>query len=536
MRTYKKTTIGAAILVLLFLASYFYPLYGPEDFNKQTIIMDEKSKVIGRAPFPPSLEHIIGTDRNGADMHLLLLYGAKYTLITALVVAFLRVLFGGLMGVFLSLYAPLLKKYFKDFFIIFRYIPTVLLGIVVMLPVHGMFEKPVSSVIAYQILMLVFLGFPSVTIFASELTDELTKTSFIRSSYLMGANKFHIIKRHLMPYFKSYGILFTIQQLLSTLQLTMHLGIFGYFLGGQTVGGIFGYDDPPKPASLSNEWAGLIGQNLYDFIQAPWIIFGPIFGFLFVILIVNIMKKELEENFNGAFFITKKKKKAESTTSFSSQPAKDQFVFVESGELLKGTAANAEKVSPRKKFIGRKALAGALAVILLTVMVVYNPGKRTSNTESAAENNEKNPSQPVSNNMPNAQTASGPVGNRPHAVGEEIDISGSTLTVTKVEKSEGNASEKPKEGSEFIIVTVQIKNTGKETMRYDPAFFDVLDSKGKSYPQPFIMVDIDTTLPSGDLAAGESITGTLAFEMPKDVKLKLRYYPYQAADEYVVNL
>ncbi|MGG1679581.1 DUF4352 domain-containing protein [Neobacillus sp. NRS-1170] len=535
MRTYRKTTIGAAILVLLFLASYFYPLYGPEDFNKQTIIMDEKSNVIGRAPFPPSLEHIIGTDRNGANMLLLLLYGAKYTLITALVVAFLRVLLGGLMGVFLSLYAPLLKKYFKDFFIIFRYIPTVLLGIVVMLPVHGMFEKPVSSVIAYQILMLVFLGFPSVTIFASELTDELTKTSFIRSSYLMGANKFHIIKKHLMPYFKSYGILFTIQQLLSTLQLTMHLGLFGYFLGGQTVGGIIGYDDPPKPASLSNEWAGLIGQNLYDFIQAPWIIFGPIFGFLFVILIVNMMKKELEENLNGALFIKRKKKKAESTSSFSSQPAKEQFVFVESDELLKG-AAHAEKVRPRKKFIGRKALLVALAVILLVVMVVYNPGKKTSNTESAAENNEKNPSQPVSINVPNAQTASDPLEQRPHAVGEEIEISGSTLTVTKVEKSEGNAREKPREGSEFIIVTVQLKNTGKEPMRYDPAFFDVLDNKGKSYPQPFIMIDIDTTLPSGDLAAGESITGTLAFEMPKDVKLKLRYYPFHAVDEYVVNL
>ncbi|MDN3017193.1 DUF4352 domain-containing protein [Paenibacillus sp. BSR1-1] len=535
MRTYRKTTIGAAILILLFLASYFYPLYGPEDFNKQTIIMDEKSKVIGRAPFPPSLEHIIGTDRNGADMHLLLLYGAKYTLITALVVAFLRVLFGGLMGVFLSLYAPLLKKYFKDFFIIFRYIPTVLLGIVVMLPVHGMFEKPVSSVIAYQILMLVFLGFPSATIFASELTDELTKTSFIRSSYLMGANKFHIIKRHLMPYFKSYGVLFTIQQLLSTLQLTMHLGIFGYFLGGQTVGGIFGYDDPPKPASLSNEWAGLIGQNLNDFIQAPWIIFGPIFGFLFVILIVNMMKKELEENLNGALFIKKKKEKSESTISISSQPLMEQFVFVESDELLKG-AAHAEKVRPQKKFIGKKALVVALAVMLLVVMVVYNPGRRTSNTESAAENNEKKPSQLVYNNVPNAQTASDPMEQRPHAVGEEIEISGSTLTVRKVEKSEGNATEKPRAGSEFIIVTVQLKNTGKEPMRYDPALFDVLDNKGNSYPQPFIMIDIDTTLPSGDLAAGESITGTLAFEMPKDVKLKLRYYPFHAVDEYVVNL
>ncbi|USK62052.1 hypothetical protein [Peribacillus asahii] len=65
--------------------------------------------------------------------------------------------------------------------------------------------------------MLVFLGFPSVTIFTSEITDELIRTSFVKSSYLMGASKFHIIRRHLMPYFRSYGVLFIFQQLLSAL-------------------------------------------------------------------------------------------------------------------------------------------------------------------------------------------------------------------------------------------------------------------------------------------------------------------------------
>ena len=117
MRKYKKTTVGITLLLLLFLASYLYPLYGPMDFNKQILVSDEKGNILGMAPFPPSFEHIMGTDRNGQNMHLLMLYGAKYTLVTALVVALLRVVFGGAMGVFLSLYAPYLKKYFKDFFV-----------------------------------------------------------------------------------------------------------------------------------------------------------------------------------------------------------------------------------------------------------------------------------------------------------------------------------------------------------------------------------------------------------------------------------
>lgn len=42
MRKYKKTTVGITLLLLLFLASYLYPLYGQMDFNKQILVSDEK--------------------------------------------------------------------------------------------------------------------------------------------------------------------------------------------------------------------------------------------------------------------------------------------------------------------------------------------------------------------------------------------------------------------------------------------------------------------------------------------------------------
>ncbi|WP_160718759.1 hypothetical protein [Bacillus sp. USDA818B3_A] len=328
MRNYKKTMFGAVILLLLFLLSYLYPLYGPVDFNKKILVTDEAGNYIGRAPFRPSLEHILGTDRNGQEMHLLLLYGAKFTLITAITVAILRVLLGGIMGVFLSVYFPYLTKYFKDFFIIFRYIPAAFLGIVLMMPVMGSFESPSSAVITYQLLILVFLGFPSVTILAAELTDEWLKQSFIQSSFLMGASKIHIIRTHLMPFFRSYGVLFIFQQLISSLQVTMHLGIFGFFLGGETIGGVFGYDEPPKAASLSNEWAGLIGQNYNDFSRAPWTVFAPILGFLVIIWIVNMMKHEIEANINGTMQLKKQRENKEMPKRAMDQAEKQGFEFV----------------------------------------------------------------------------------------------------------------------------------------------------------------------------------------------------------------
>ncbi len=328
MKKYKKTIIGSTLLLLLLIISTLYPYFGPKDFNHQVLVKNEQGDIIGRAPFPPSEKHILGTNRNGEDMHWLLLYGAKFTLISAFGVALLRVFLGGIFGIFLSMWAPFVKSYVKDFFLTFRYIPSILIAIILMKPIVGDFnDVAVSSIVTYQIIILVFIGFPSVTIFASDVTDELLKTSFVQSSKLMGAGKIHIVRKQLMPYIRSYGILFSVQQFISTLHITMQLGLFGMFLGGRNRAGIMGFDEPPIPATLSDEWAGLIGQNFSEFVRAPWSILTPVAGFFIVIVIVNVIKKELEENLYGIKAVKMKKKKDIDTkvVAYSS----DKFDFVQ---------------------------------------------------------------------------------------------------------------------------------------------------------------------------------------------------------------
>lgn len=328
MRKYKKTIIGSTLLLLLLIMSLLYPYYGPKDFNHQVLVKNEQGDIIGRAPFPPSEQHLLGTNRNGEDMHWLLLYGAKFTLISAFGVALLRVFLGGIFGIFLSMWAPFLKGYVKDFFLTFRYIPSILIAILLMIPIVGDFnDVAISSIVTYQIIILVFIGFPSVTIFASDVTDQLLQTSFVQSSKLMGAGKLHIVRKQLMPYIRSYGILFSVQQFISTLHITMQLGLFGMFLGGRNRAGVMGYEEPEKPATITNEWAGLIGQNFSEFVRAPWAILTPVFGFFIVIVIVNMMKNELEGNLNGVKLVKRKKKK--DLSSKVAAYSAEQFEFVQ---------------------------------------------------------------------------------------------------------------------------------------------------------------------------------------------------------------
>jgi peptide/nickel transport system permease protein len=323
-----KTIIGSTILILLLSVSVLYPYLGPKDFNKTTFKY-KNGEIVDRAPFPPSKENLLGTDRNGEDMALQLLYGAKFTLLATFSVSFLRVIFGGTFGIIMSLWFPWMKTYFKDFFLVFRYIPSVLLGIVLMLPVAGVFsDMKISNVILYQIIILVILGFPSVVLFASDLTDELKSKTFVQNSYLMGASHLFILIRHLMPYFRSYGLLFFVQQILSTLQILMHLGIFGIFFGGKAREGILGFDEPPIPATLSNEWAGLIGQNIWEFLHVPWVVLDTAFGFFFIIAIINMMKKEIEENITGTIDMKKINKKQKISPKAQSIVSRSSFEFV----------------------------------------------------------------------------------------------------------------------------------------------------------------------------------------------------------------
>jgi peptide/nickel transport system permease protein len=313
MRNYKKTIIGFLLILGMFIASLLYPLYGDEDYNEEFYIYDKQGELIAKAPTPPTLDHLLGTDRNGQDMIYLHLYGAKFTISAAFFITLFRVLAGVATGIIIALWLPKVKIYFKDFFLAFRYVPALVIAIFMMSPFIDRFTGiPVWTIASYQIGVLTLIAYPAIVLMTIDYIEELKRESFVVSSFLMGASRFHVLTKHLWPFLKSIGLLIFVQQLLSTLVILMHLGIFKAYLGGQTKGGIFTADDGvPPPETLSNEWGGLIGQNFKVMIQYPWIVLSTMFFFFILIAITNMMKKELEGHlaYENIDFIGKIKKK-----------------------------------------------------------------------------------------------------------------------------------------------------------------------------------------------------------------------------------
>lgn len=73
-----------------------------------------------------------------------------------------------------------------------------------------------------------------------------------------------------------------------------------------------------------------------------------------------------------------------------------------------------------------------------------------------------------------------------------------------------------KEGMEYVIVTIHIKNNSSDTISYNPFYFKMQNSKGQITDTAFTAVDNESALASGELAAGGEIEGTISFEEPKD--------------------
>lgn len=111
-----------------------------------------------------------------------------------------------------------------------------------------------------------------------------------------------------------------------------------------------------------------------------------------------------------------------------------------------------------------------------------------------------------------------------YAVGETAKYKGVEMTATKVDKSNGSDYDKPKDGKEFVIIAVKIKNNAKDKVAYNPLYFKMQNSKGQIEDETFSTVNQDTALKSGELAPGGEVEGTVIFEEPAgDKGLLLQY-------------
>ncbi|MGD9677729.1 MAG: ABC transporter permease [Vulcanibacillus sp.] len=288
----KKLILGIIAVILFIIISFFGGLIAPYSID-YIQITTYKDGVITAPPSPPSNEHLLGTDIYGKDILSILLYGAKYTVLTAIIISFIRVLLGSLIGIFLGI-KTLKKKKTIISSALFGIIPSFLIIYFLLFSFNIQIE---STEIKFEVMLVtisifVLVGLPGIISTIREKTEGIMKKEFISSSITLGANTPRLMFKHIYPQIlETLVILFTTEIVL-VLVVYGQLGLFDFFIGGTVM-----YFDPITYNSITWEWAGLIGQARMYIYSKKWIVLSPIFAYILLVLSFQLLASGLNEYF-----------------------------------------------------------------------------------------------------------------------------------------------------------------------------------------------------------------------------------------------
>lgn len=291
-----KFILSFSFISVIVLLSFLYePFYGNVVWEMESIY-DVNGNVIASTPFTPSQYPPFGTDRAGSPILAKIIQGAKYTIITGILISFIQVI----IGFMISLFYFGLPKFIKDFIegVVESqlYVPAT---IVAYMSLGLLYSEDVRSLIILQLVVLIFIGIPPIVLLLVKDIQKVLKEEYILASKTLGANRYNLYKKHIIPFMMPRIVLQFSQRTVEVLMLIIHLGFLTVFLGGSVSVEIF--DGVTRNYSITNEWAGDIGKHFRDIFLTPWMIYIPLIFYAITVLSFNMMTNTFQNFINDMY-------------------------------------------------------------------------------------------------------------------------------------------------------------------------------------------------------------------------------------------
>jgi peptide/nickel transport system permease protein len=319
---------GFIIIMGLLVGSFVHQHVYDSEIKQVMWLLDDNGDLLDAAPLPPSKDVWLGTDRDGNDLFMMLLSGAKYTLIFAFAVAFLRILLSLAVGLIYGTFFMKYKRYVDGLVDAFHYIPLTLISFFILYPI--LWETPMgftyseSERLILQALILTLLAVPVTSVLIGNEINEILKREFILGAKTLGGSKFHILWKHVRPHLFARVAIIYGQQVVQVLLVLAHLGLFMLFLGGTDICYNCMGD---KPKTMTYEWSGMIGDSFRWFqTSSKWIFIAPIIFFAVSILAMNFMIEGFKRVVNDrSHLMVKAEKKRKRSKKQTIEVTSDMF-------------------------------------------------------------------------------------------------------------------------------------------------------------------------------------------------------------------
>ena len=177
--------IGALIVISVFVAAIFAPLIAP--YPEQIgAFVDFRARHL-----PPSFEHLFGTDNVGRDVLTRVIYGYRVSLLLVVVVLGASVPFGIMLGLVAGYFGGWIEIVVMRATDIALAIPPLVMALAITAVLS---PNLINAMIAISILWWTWH-----TRLIYSITRTLKHQEFIEAAEIVGAGKFHILFRELLP-------------------------------------------------------------------------------------------------------------------------------------------------------------------------------------------------------------------------------------------------------------------------------------------------------------------------------------------------
>ena len=218
--------------------------------------------------FPPSREHLLGTDQFGRDVLSRIIVGSRDVYLVAGSSTIIAVLMGTVLGLFSGYYGGLRDEALMRFLEVLVAIPVMLLAMVILGTVG---PSRVNIVLVVGVLFSAMVA----RVVRSVVLDLKTR-KFVEAARLRGETRVHIAFREILPNVLSPIAVEGSMRFAYAIFLVASLGFLG--LGIQ----------PPSP-----DWGLMVGEARSWYAQAPWVLLAPAMAVAILVVSVSFVSDAL---------------------------------------------------------------------------------------------------------------------------------------------------------------------------------------------------------------------------------------------------
>lgn len=261
IRKNKQFCLFAVLTILIVLVAIFAPHIAPQD----PFAANMKNSLEA-----PSQQFKWGTDHLGRDVLSRVIYGARYSITSSLLLVLVILVLGTILGLisgYMGGWVDRLIMRLADMFISFP-------GLVLAIAIAGILGANLFN----AVLAIAAVSWPRYARLTRSLVLRIKGSLYIEAAILGGSSPFSILKNHIIPNISSTMIL-TAATDIGTMMLELAaLSFLGF--GAQA----------PNP-----EWGLMLNEGRTYLVKAPWLMFYPGLAIVIVVMVFNMLGDSLRD-------------------------------------------------------------------------------------------------------------------------------------------------------------------------------------------------------------------------------------------------